>query len=146
MTTTANHHNKVFISHSSADTWVARQIAKNVELCGASAFLDEADMEHGDDFEEHIIAAANSSSELIVLLTPWATTRPYIWLEMGLFWGSRKRIIGVLHGVTAKELSSDERIPVLLKRTDLVELNKIDSYFDQLRKRSTKQGECHDQA
>ena len=101
-------------------------------------------MEHGDDFEERIIAAANSSSELLVLLTPWATTRPYIWLEMGLFWGSRKRIIGVLHGVTAKELSSDERIPVLLKRTDLVELNGIDSYFYQLRKRSTELGESHD--
>lgn len=141
---TVNHDIKVFISHSSLDTWVARQIARNIELCGATAFLDEADMEHGDDFEERIIAAANSSSELLVLLTPWATTRPYIWLEMGLFWGNKKRIVGVLHGVTAKELSSDERIPVLLKRTDLVDLNRIDSYFDQLRNRSTVQGENHD--
>src|SRR5438477_1668149 len=109
MTMTVDHRTKVFVSHSSVDTLVARQIARNIELCGAVAFLDEADMEHGDDFEERIIAAANSSSELLVLLTPWATTRPYIWLEMGLFWGSRKRIIGVLHGVTAEELSSDER-------------------------------------
>ena len=141
MMATANQRTKVFVSHSSVDTWVARQIARNIEACGATAFLDEADMEHGDDFEERIIAAANSSSELLVLLTPWATTRPYIWLEMGLFWGSRKRIVGVLHGVTAKDLSSDERIPVLLKRTDLVDLNRIDSYFDQLRNRAVVPGE-----
>lgn len=139
--TNANYRTRVFVSHSSLDTWVARQIARNIEACGATAFLDEADIEHGDDFEERIIAAANSSSELLVLLTPWATTRPYIWLEMGLFWGSRKRIVAVLHGITAKGLSSDERIPVLLKRTDLVDLNRIDSYFDQLRKRAANRGE-----
>lgn len=143
---TTNPRAQVFVSHSSTDTWVARQIAKRIETAGATAFLDEADMEHGDDFEERIIAAANSSSELLVLLTPWATTRPYIWLEMGLFWGSKKRIVAVLHGLTAKELSSDERIPVLLKRTDVVDLNKIDSYFDQLKRRTAVQDGHNEQA
>ena len=136
--TTSDHRVKVFVSHSSVDTWVARQIARNIERCGAIAFLDVADVEHGDDFEERIIAAANSSSELLVLLTPWATTRPYIWLEMGLFWGSKKRIVAVLHGMTPRDLSDDERIPVLLKRTDLIDLNKIDSYLEQLRNRAAK--------
>jgi len=46
----------VFISHSSQDTWVARQIAREVSLCGATPFLDEADVEVGDDFEEGILA------------------------------------------------------------------------------------------
>lgn len=126
---------QVFISHSSIDTWVARQIARYLEECGASAFLDEADIEYGDDFEERILAAAQSSAELLVLLTPWAVKRPYIWLEIGAVWGQGKRIVGVLHGLSASELVTQEGTPALLKRIDLVELNKIDGYFEQLRRR-----------
>jgi hypothetical protein len=47
---------QVFISHSSIDTWVAKQIALQIENCGARFFLDEADIHHGDDFEEKIMA------------------------------------------------------------------------------------------
>lgn len=126
---------QVFISHSSIDTWVARQIARYLEECGATTFLDEADIEYGDDFEERILAAAQSSAELLVLLTPWAVKRPYIWLEIGAVWGQGKRIVGVLHGLSASELVTQEGTPALLKRIDLVEINKIHSYFEQLRQR-----------
>ena len=71
---------QVFISHSSIDTWVAQQLARYVQESGASTFLDEADIEYGDDFEDRILEAAQASEELLVLLTPWATKRPYIWL------------------------------------------------------------------
>ena len=126
---------QVFISHSSKDTWVARQIADRISACGAGTFLDEADVAYGDDFDDKIIAAADHSIELLVLLTPWALTRPYIWIEIGLFLNERKRIVVVLHGLTAKEISTDERIPAILKRIDLVEINQLDRYFHQLKKR-----------
>ncbi|MCG8360750.1 MAG: toll/interleukin-1 receptor domain-containing protein [Kiloniellales bacterium] len=129
---------KIFISHSSADTWVAKQIADHIRRCGAECFLDEADIDHGDDFESRILEAAQESSELLVLLTPWATNRPYVWLEMGVFWGSGKRIVAVLHGLSAKDLARDERAPIMLKRTDLVSLNEIDTYFEQLKARVEK--------
>ena len=70
-----------------------------------------------------------------MLLTPWATNRPYIWLEIGVFWGSRKRIVGILHGLTVSDISKDERIPILLKKIDLVDINKIDTFFQQLKDR-----------
>lgn len=126
---------QVFISHSSKDTWVARQIADRISACGAGTFLDEADVAYGDDFDDKIIAAADHSIELLVLLTPWALNRPYIWIEIGLFLNERKRIVVVLHGLTAKEISTDERIPAILKRIDLVEINQLDGYFNQLKKR-----------
>ena len=44
----------VFISHAAADLWVARQLSGLIERCGASTFLDEADVEYGDDFEERV--------------------------------------------------------------------------------------------
>ena len=60
----------VFVSHSSIDTWVAKQIAKGIEAAGASTFLDEANVNVGEDFEEKILSALNDASELLVLLTP----------------------------------------------------------------------------
>jgi hypothetical protein len=127
---------RVFISHSSADTWVAMQIATHVQACGATTFLDEHDIQHGDDFEEEILKAESTCTELLVLLTPWSLTRTYIWLEIGFFRRGGKRIVGVLHGLSAKDIASDERIAVLLKKLDLVEINDIRTYFDQLRRRT----------
>jgi len=46
---------KVFVSHSSRDTWIARQIADHIERTGAAVFLDEADVEHGDDFDQKLV-------------------------------------------------------------------------------------------
>jgi hypothetical protein len=131
---------KVFVSHSSIDSWIARQLATHLATCGVDTFLDNADIDHGDDFEESILKAAEESSELLVLLTPWSVDRPYIWMEIGNFWGRRKRMIGLLYGLTVKDVSQDERMPVALKRLDLVQLNEVDSYFVQLARRVTEDG------
>jgi hypothetical protein len=115
---------RVFISHSSKDTWVAMQIATHVRRTGAGTFLDEADVEHGDDFEEEIVKASKLCTELLVLLTPWSIERPYVWLEIGLFRYDNNRIVGVLHGVKVEDISGDPRVPVLLKKIDLVDINE----------------------
>jgi len=135
---------KVFISHSSIDTWVARQLARYIEDLGASTFLDEADIEYGDDFEERILEAIRTSQELLVLLTPWALKRPYIWLEIGAIWGLGRRVIGVLHGLSPSELVAQDGTPALLKRIDLVELNNIGMYFEQLKRRIPNVGDRDD--
>jgi hypothetical protein len=135
---------KVFISHSSIDTWVARQLARYIEDAGAVTFLDEADIEYGDDFEERILEALRTSQELLVLLTPWGLKRPYIWLEIGAIWGLGRRVIGVLHGLGPSELVAQDGTPALLKRIDLVELNNIGMYFEQLQRRITNVGDRDD--
>ena len=128
---------KVFISHSNLDTWVALQLKGRIEAAGAATFLDEADIEHGDDFEERLLEATERSDELLVLLTPWSLKRTWIWIEVGAMWGQRKRVIGVLHGLTAIELLGRDDVPSLLKKLDLVSLNDIESYFVQLTREST---------
>ena len=138
-----NPNHQVFISHSSEDTWVARQLAGHVQQCGASCFLDEADIEHGDDFDETLASAAKSSNELLLLLTPWSKQRPYIWIEVGMFRAGSKRIVGVLHGISVMEISTDERMPSLLKKLDVVHINEVDSYFEQLRRRVRAMGMKH---
>lgn len=127
----------VFVSHSGADTWVAKQIAREIGACGATPFLDEAQIDVGADFEEDILAFLEKAHELVVLLTPWALERPYVWAELGAAWGRRIPIVGLLHGITAAELQSRPGIPILLKKRDLLALNEIDTYLGQLRTRVT---------
>ena len=125
----------IFISHSSVDTWVARKIAEEIHRCGAETFLDEANIQIGADFEEVILKALERADELLVLLTPWSIERPYVMAEMGAAWGLRIPIIGVLHGLTAKKLQKKATMPVFLKKRNLIDLNGIDKYFEELRER-----------
>jgi len=129
---------KIFISHSSIDTWVAKQIQCKLTDLGVSTFLDEGYIDIGDDFENVIIKELRTSNELIVLLTPWALQRPYVWLEIGAAWAIDIRIIGVLHGITFEEISSNSKNPILIKKNNLVTLNDLDKYFEQLGKRLTE--------
>lgn len=126
----------VFVSHDRRDTWVARQIARAIREAGASPFLDEAEVEVGDDFELRILEHLEQAEEFLVLLTPWALDRPYVWAEIGAAWGRRIPIVGVLYGMTAPELQMRPGVPVFLKRRDLIDMNDIDRYFAELGKRA----------
>jgi hypothetical protein len=128
----------VFVSHSSRDTWVAKQIAAQISKCGARPFLDEADVEVGDDFEQEILEFLDKADELVVLMTPWALDRPYVWAELGAAWIRRIPIIILLHGMTPGELQSKPGIPVFLKKRDIIDLNEVDTYFAGLKKRLQK--------
>mgnify|MGYP005837776755 CR=1 FL=1 len=129
---------KVFISHAGTDTWVARKIEADIANLGADTFLDEADIEIGEDFEERILEEIEKSDELLVLLTPWSLERPYIWIEIGALWSHRKRIVGVLYGISAQEISAHKYWPTLLKRISLIEINDFDRYLDELNRRIPK--------
>lgn len=76
----------------------------------------------------------------MVLLTPWALERPYVWAEIGAAWGRRIPIVALLLGITPAELQIRPEIPVLLKKRDLLELNEIDIYLDQLAARVQLEG------
>jgi len=126
---------KVFISHASPDLWVAEQLELKARTCGADTFIDSEKIEYGDDFEEIIIKEADDSTELLVLFTPIASERKYVWLEIGMFLGSRKRIVAALYGVSKEEIAKDQFVPMALKKISAVELNEIGSYFEQLKQR-----------
>lgn len=125
----------VFVSHSGVDTWVAQQIAREIAACGATPFLDEAEIDIGADFEVDIFTALEKADELLVLLTPWALERPYIWVELGAAWTRRLTIAGLLLGLTVEDLQSRPDVPILLKRRRLLPLNDIEVYLRQLRGR-----------
>jgi len=125
----------IFVSHSGEDTWVAKQIAREISNCGATPFLDESEIDAGADFEESILSFLEKADELVVLLTPWALDRPYVWAEIGAAWGQRIPIVALLLGLTPADLQSRPSIPVLLKKRDLISLNEVDKYLSQLKQR-----------
>lgn len=122
----------VFISHAGEDTWVARQIAKEVIAAGANAFLDEFDIKIGTEFEEQILRSLALANELLVLFTPWSLERPYVWAEIGAAWIRQIPIIVVLHGLSIQEFQARPTMPVFLKKRDIIKLNDLDQYFAQL--------------
>ena len=126
----------VFISHSGEDTWVARQIAREVSSRGAQPFLDEADVDVGTEFERGIRDALDRANEMVVRFTPWALTRPYVWTEIGAAWIRRIPIIVVLHGLAASEFQSQPGAPVFLEQRDIIRLNEIETYLEQLSART----------
>src|SRR5436309_9317694 len=117
---------RVFLSHSGTDTWVAHQLSLEMEKRGAHTFLDEASIQVGGKFEEDILTALNEAHEMVVLMTPWALDRPYVWAELGAAWGRRIPIVAILHGIESAKLQSIPGIPVFIKERDFVDLNGID--------------------
>jgi hypothetical protein len=153
---------KVFISHSSRDGWIALQIARHVKQCKADCFIDKDAIQYGQKIDDEIVRHAKSATELLVLLTPWGIERPYVMLELGLFYAPEKRVVGVVHGLNdqqqvalnfglslggfqtapagaaglgAIDSTALGKLPSLLGDVKLVPLNDIESYFRQLKTR-----------
>lgn len=125
----------VFVSHSGQDMWVAKQIAKEIAARKAKPFLDEADIDVGAEFEEDILDFLDRAHELLVLFTPWSLERPYVWAEIGAAWIRRIPIIVVLHGLKTSDFQAHPSAPVFLKKRDIINLNDIEEYFEQLERR-----------
>jgi TIR domain-containing protein len=128
---------RIFISHAGRDTWIAKRIAQELKALGAYPFLDEAEVAIGQEFEPRILEFLDEADEFLVLLTPWSLSRPYVWAEMGIAWGRRIPIIGVLYGLSTEELQDHDGVPVFLKSHNLIELNDFDKYLGELAKRSS---------
>jgi hypothetical protein len=92
----------------------------------------------GGDFEEEILKSLEVADELVVLMTPWAVERPYVWAELGAAWFRRIPIIVLLQGMTPGDFQSKPGVPVFLKKRNLLELNGVEEYFAELRKRVEK--------
>ena len=91
---------QVFVSHGSADIWLAEQIAKAIESHGGKAFLDERDVPKGGNFKRIIHQKIEESSELFVLFTPWSAQRSWVWIEVGAAWVLDRQMVAVLYGLS----------------------------------------------
>lgn len=125
---------RVFVSHATADKWLARTICEKIESAGADTFRDDRDIDGGDDIPEKIRNAIGECRELLVLLTPISVGRPWVLMEVGAAWfrGNEIRVVGVRQHIEI------EPIPAMLKSKKVYDLNQFDDYLAELAERVRK--------
>ena len=97
----------VFISHSSKDRWVAKQMVKLIEERNkgyVEVFLDEKDIEGGQSIPDSIRNSIEQCDEFLVLLSNRSKDRKWVLIEMGAAWGLRKRIVMIIDKVSPNEM------------------------------------------
>jgi TIR domain len=124
----------VFVSHSTKDKWIARQIADLIERrgkrYGIKVFLDERDIGIGDSIPETIRKNIRECKEFLVFLSRNSKDRPWVLVEISAAWGQGKRIIAVIDKVTPEEM------PEIILPYRAIDLNDFDEYLEQLLKRA----------
>jgi hypothetical protein len=125
---------QIFVSHATADKWLATMLCEKFEATGASTFRDDRDIDGGDDIPEQIRTEIKRSRELVVLLTPNSVNRPWILLEVGAAWGWSKaiRITPILCHVDV------DSIPEIIKAKKAIQLNDCESFIAEIGKRVKK--------
>lgn len=125
---------QVFVSHATADKWLAKVICEKIESNGASTFRDDRDINGGDDIPEEIRQQIKHSQEMVVLLTPESVGREWVLLEVGAAWGWRKnfRIVAILCHVDV------DPIPKIIKSKKAININDFDNYLREISPRAEK--------
>jgi hypothetical protein len=127
---------RVFVSHAGDDIWVAEQIAKGIEDCGATSFLDRRDISAGDNFKQRVHEEIVKCHELLALFTPWSRRRAWVRHEIGMADVLKKRIVCVFYKVSVADFHGDEDGLGPLDGLNIVEINDLDTYFKALRRRA----------
>ena len=127
---------RVFVSHAGDDIWLAEQIARNIEDCGATAFLDRRDIAAGDNFKQRIHHEIPNCNELLALFTPWSRRRAWVRHEIGMADVLKKRIVCVFYKVSVADFQNDEDGLGPLDGLNTIDINKLDAYLKALRGRA----------
>src|SRR5258706_8498129 len=129
--TNAGKPYQVFLSHATADKWLATTLCEKIEQTGAVTFRDDRDIDGGEDIPEAIRKQIKQSQEIVVLMTPDSINRTWVTLEIGAAWGwSRKmRIVLVLCHVPV------DPIPDIIKGKKAIHINEFNSYLEELKLR-----------
>jgi len=122
---------QVFVSHATADKWIATIFCEKIEATGATSFRDDRDINGGDNIPETIRNQIQVSRELVVLLTPESEERTWVLLEVGAAWGRRKdyTIVPVLCHV------SFDAIPDIIEHKKAFHINDFDQDLSELKGR-----------
>jgi len=122
----------VFISHSSKEKWIAKQISKEIEALGAKTWLDLKDLRGGDEIRRSIKRGIRASREAVVLLSANSVTSQWVIYEAGITYDQGKRLTPILNNV-----APDETITPL-QGIKAFDLNDFDVFLVELAGRIKK--------
>jgi hypothetical protein len=124
---------KIFVSHGSHDTWIARQMARCIGECGADVSIDTYDLLTGDDVRATLARLLGQVTELVVLFTPHSLDRAWVWAEVGTVLFTGRRVVPIFHGMMRADLGTGG-LGLLDGLKDL-QLNDFDRYLAEIRQR-----------
>lgn len=75
---------RVFLSHSWRDKALARRVARRLRHRGVEVWIDESEMQVGDQLSDRLIKAIQESKWLLVLVTPDAMKSKWIACELSV--------------------------------------------------------------
>lgn len=116
------------------------QIDLRINAVGAATFVDVNDIDKGDDIEGRIFEELPSCDELLVLLTPWAVNRNWLWVEIGAARALGLRIVPVLYEVSFSSIENEKGGTTFLTSKNAVDINDLETYFSGLQARVQKVG------
>ena len=100
-----------------------------------NTFLDVRDIAHGDEFKTRIKTEMPTCKELLALFTPWSRQRPWVRHEIGMADAMKLRIVCVFYHLTVADIVAEEGGLGPIDGLNIVDINKIDTYFTALEKR-----------
>lgn len=99
----------IFISHSSADATVAKEMCTFIENNNATCFIAPRDIRSGKEYAEEIINGINTADAMVLIMTEKANKSPHVLREV--------------------ERAVSRSIPILVYKLEDVELTKSMEYF-----------------
>jgi len=130
---------KIFVSHGSADLWLAGQIAKELSAHGATPFLDAANIpKAAPNFKETIRKEIARSKELVALFTPWSKLRSWVWIEMGAAWSLEIPILAIFYGMDLDDLDKSGQGRAILEDINVCNINDVDVYLHEMSERTLR--------
>jgi hypothetical protein len=87
---------KVFISYSSVDEPLAKEIEGTLEAAGISAFRDKKDIDWGDDVLERVAKGLTDCSAVVVIVSPASLKSQWVPFEVGHAMALGKKVLPFL--------------------------------------------------
>jgi TIR domain len=109
----------IFVSHSSADNDVARDVVGHLERNGFKCWLASRDVDLGDDYASQVVRAVDRSDHVIVLVSAAANQSPHVRRELDRAVGSGRPIVPVRLG----KVIASESLSYLLSGAQWVDLD-----------------------
>ena len=104
-----------FLSHSSKDKPIVRDLKKRLEAAGVRCYLDEDQLGPGDNVSRALEAAVETSRHLVLVLSPTSVDSEWVELEWTMkAWDSPANRSGVVVPIRIKGVSL-EQIPKRLR-------------------------------
>ena len=95
---------EVFVSHATADKFLAEVGCEKIEATGAKTFRDDRDIPAGANIYERIIAAMKRAREFLVILSPQSRHRDWVLMESGMAANQGCFMVPFRHQLAADEI------------------------------------------